>query len=468
MKQFKVFLFAAATLFANVTFALAEPILASRTALISAQGYAYGFPILLMDETFKGATGKDRVCGFGGDVNRFTHLFGRPDPDFRAVVRPNVDTLYSSAFLDLKHGPMLLDMPAVKGRYVLMALLDAWSNNFAGLGTPSHGQRSGKYLIAGPKWSGKMPSGYKRINAPTDLVWIIGRTEVRGDDDIPVVNAIQKAYQLTPLRGGLPPRSKVGCVPANQKQAPEAIVKGLKATEFFARLSALIEKYPPPQTDADMLEKLLLIGVGPKASFDVRNMRARNIKALRRGAQNAQRALDKGLKLSGAFSVWSPNPTRVPLGDYKQQYAVRAAVAQIGFGANKSEYAVYQNATQDQQKQKLNGSKIYKITFEAGALPPVDAFWSLTVYDGEGYLTPNAINRYGVGSNSGLEANSDGSVSIFLSHKKPKDVLDTNWLPTPNGTFELTLRMYAPRAEILNGSWNAPPIVENKRPFRGN
>jgi DNA sulfur modification protein DndE len=240
------------------------------TSLIATEGYAYGYPLVLMDETLAGTTGPTRACGFEGQINSFFHVFDIPGPNFRAVVRPNVDTLYSSAFLDLREGPQLLDMPAVKGRYVLMALLDAWTNNFAGLGTASHGEQPGHYLIAGPGWQGQTPAGYTRIDAPTPLVWIIGRTEVRGPDDVAAVNALQRQYRLRSLSGVPSPVDDTPCVPrTDPSQTPPAIVDALSGPDFFKRLSALMAENPPPAADEPMLRKLAPIGVGPYASSTV-------------------------------------------------------------------------------------------------------------------------------------------------------------------------------------------------------
>lgn len=428
------------------------------TSLVAAEGYAYGFPLVLMAETLAASTGPTRTCGQEGNVNEFMHLFSTPGPEFRTVVRPNVDTLYSNAFLDLRQGPQLLEMPAVSGRYVLMALLDAWSNNFAGLGTPSHGDRAGRYMIAGPGWAGPTPSGYTRVDSPTNLVWVIGRTELRGPEDAAAVNAIQRQYVLRPL-SGVRPASETTCTPRAAADTPPAMVNRLSAVEFFSRLSRLMAVYPPPAADQAMLRKLGTIGVGPGAQRDVSTMPLRTQWGLEAGKSMAQTTSDLGLTVLGRTSSWTPDPSRIPLGDYGQQHLVRYVVAQVGFGANRNDLAVYQNAIQDQQFRLLNGAqRAYSITFPAGQLPPVDAFWSVTVYDGDGYLSSNPLRRYALGSNTPLQKASDGSLTLHLSHQPPSNVPASNWLPVPDGPFEVTVRLYGPRPEILDGSWRMPPI----------
>ena len=431
--------------------------------LTGAEGYAYGYPLVLMAETLAGMTGPTRACGFEGGVNDFFHVFNIPGPDFRAVVRPNVDTLYSSAFLDLSKGPQLLDMPAVPGRYVLMALLDAWSNNFAGLGTPSHGEQAGHYMIAGPGWTGATPAGYTRVDAPTNLVWIIGRTEVRDADDVATVNAIQRQYTLSPLSGVRLPPDTSPCITRDESGTPPAIVNRLPAVDYFSRLSTLIAQNPPPAADEPMLRKLATIGVGPYATRTVSDMPARTQLGLEWGKSMAQTTARLGLKLMGKTAPWTPDPSKIPLGDYGQQYMVRYVVAQIGFGANRNDLAVYQNAIQDGQRKALNGAnQSYTITFPAGQLPPVDAFWSITVYDEDGYLVANDLHRHALNSFNKLHTNPDGSLTLHLSHQAPTGAATaapiSNWLPIPAGPFEATVRLYGPKAPVLDGSWTMPPI----------
>ncbi|MDF1762148.1 MAG: DUF1254 domain-containing protein [Oleibacter sp.] len=441
------------------------------TAAIASLGYIYGFPIVLMGETREGFTGKQRSCTLGTDINTLINVKDVPGTDFKAVVRPNVDTLYTSGMLDLSKGPQLLDIPVVSDHYILFALLDAWTNNFAGFGTQTHKDeeidKKGHYAIVGPDWMGDVPSGYEKIPSTTNLVWIIGRTEVKGKDDIPAVNAIQDQYSLTsvfPQDSGIDP-SEIQCVKDDERETPSDVVKSLSGEEFFTRLSALMIENPPPAEDAWMVSLLGNIGVGPEAKQPVQQLHAINKKALDKGIALAQGSLDTGISLLG-IGGWGPNPKNTPLGEYERRYFIRALVAQVGFGANKRDFAVYQNAKRDADNEILNGRNDYTITFAANALPPVQAFWSVTVYGDDGYLTENKISkrlgvdRYALGSNDELVKDRKGNVTIYVSHLPPRGVSLSNWLPTPRGNFQMTARFYAPEEAILENEWKMPDIVK--------
>ncbi|HBS41923.1 MAG TPA: hypothetical protein DEA26_04525 [Oceanospirillales bacterium] len=435
---------------------------------VASEGYIYGFPILLMDETRDAFIGPNRDCDNGDDVNTFHHVYDIPGPNFQAVVRPNVDTLYSSAMLNLSRSPILLDMPAVPDRYVLMALLDIWTNNFAGLGTQSHGDGEGHYFITGPNWEGgddDVPEGYIQVPSPTDFVWVIGRTEIKEGEPLQVVNDIQDQYQLRPyLNIGLEP-PQVNCT---QRKQPEEVVKDLSAREFFTRLNRLLREAPRSSLDENLLKRLALINVGPDSTATVASLNYFAQRSLEDGAYNAQSALDLVIAGLGAQRKWGPDPKMIPLGDFGDKYFIRAVVAQLGFGANRGEFAVYQNLTRDENFRLLSGDSHYTLTFPPGTEPPVRAFWSITVYNKAGFLVKNdaaealgvtGIQRYAVSSNTGLTYEPDGSLIIHMATEPPAGVPLSNWLPVPDTNFEVTLRMYDPMDPILESEWSAPMIV---------
>ena len=429
------------------------------------QGYLYGLPMVLMGETLEGFTGEERVCSLGTDINTFVNILDRPDTEFKAVVRPNVDTLYTSAMLDLTQGPQLMDMPAVSDRYVLMALMDAWSNNFAGVGTQTHGDQPGRYIIIGPQWEGDIPEGYEPIYSPTNLVWIIGRTEVRGYDDIATVNSIQRQYQLQPYGYELPDSGIDGCVPDSEKTPPIEVVLSLSGKEYFTRLSDLMARFPAPARDENMIKRLARIGVGPLAEIKVDDLSAKQLRALERGVRIGRSSINLFKSALGATG-WGPNPAIIPLGDYGKRYFIRALVAEIGFGANRGEFAVYQNANRDSKFKLLDGESDYVITFKANRMPPVNGFWSFTVYGEDGFLTSNAaaeqlgLERYAIGSYDQLEYEENGDLKLYLSTTPPEGVPLSNWLPTPQGKFQVTARYYDPDEPILKSRWKTPVIVK--------
>ena len=434
---------------------------------IASEGYIYGFPIVLMDETRDAFVGAHRDCDNGADINTFRHIYDIPDPDFRAVVRPNVDTLYSSAMLNLRQSPMLLDMPAVADRYVLMALLDSWTNNFAGLGSQSHGEGEGRYFIVGPNWAGDTPEGYERVESPTEFVWIVGRTEILDGEPLQAVNDIQDQYQLRPYITR--DRERTPRIDCKQRKQPEDSVKALTPVEFFSRLHSLLLKFPTTAFDDDMMEKLAAINVGPQANAGVSSLNYFELESLEDGVRNAQASLDlviAGLRIG---RNWGPDPKMIPLGDFEDQFFIRAVVSQIGFGANRGEFAVYQNLTRDENFGLLTGESEYTLTFTQEELPPVRAFWSITVYDKDGFLVENdavenlgitGIQKYAVSSNTGLQYEADGSLVIHIGTEPPAGAPLSNWLPVPPEDFEVTLRMYDPKDAILESEWSAPRIVK--------
>lgn len=434
--------------------------------MTAAEGYTYGYPLVLMAETRDKATGPDRICGFDSDINTFKHLYDVPDEDFRAVVRPNVDTLYSSAFLDLSEGPVVLTMPSTDDRYVLLALVDAWSNNFAGLGTPSHGTAGGTYVIAGPDWDGELPDdldlpeGAKTVSAPTDLVWIIGRTEVRDADDVEDANAVQDGFELEPTASSTSTGDGTCTDRADAVPPPDAVA-ALTGVAFMERLDALLEEQQAPAADDPMLEDLASIGVGPYATSSVEDQSAARKWAINKGTDLARSTIEASVGAMALSGGWSPDPTTVELGEYGTDYLIRAVVAQVGFGANKQEFAVYQNTATDSRSRDLDGEYAYSMTFAAGETPPVGAFWSITAYDEAGYLTANDIDRFALGSNSDLVLAEDGSLTLVFAHELPEGVSSANWLPVPDAPFELTLRMYEPDDAILEGDWTAPDVVRD-------
>lgn len=407
-------------------------------------------------------------CQPNVSVNGFGHLYQTPDSTFTTVVRPNVDTLYSSAFLDLTEGPVVVEIPPTGGRYVLTALFDAWSNNFAAVSSLSNGGGGGygddddddngaTFVIASKDWEGELPDTAKRFDSPTPWVWLLIRTEVLGVDDVPKANAIQNAMTVALLEGGTSTPVDVECPVGSP---PEAVAN-MSGVEFFSRLSSLIkEQGALLPGDEPTLRSLASIGVGPFATSSVEDLSFSEKAQLQAGAYLAQQTLDY---LSEVWSPegWSPDPT-LPVGDYGTEYLLRAIVARVGFGANRPEFAVYQNTKTDGNNLPLTGEEgsVYTITFAANEQPPVDGFWSITVYNAQLYLTENSIERYALGSNNDLVVDPDGSIVLTLSYESPEADPTrgpmANWLPIPDEPFELTLRMYAPTQAVFTKEW-APP-----------
>ena len=378
-------------------------------------------------------------------------------------MRANVDTLYSSAWLDLSKEPMVLSVPDTNGRYYMMPMLDAWTNIFASPGKRTTGTKAGHFAVTGPGWSGELPKGVQEIKSPTDMVWIIGRTQTNGPKDSAAVHKIQDGYKLTPLSAfGKPYKAPEGTLDPNvdMKTPPVVQLQKMDASAFFSRMAAVMKSNPAPASEAAIVEKLAKIGIVPGQKFDPAKLDPDFAKGLEKSVQVAMEKLDAASKETGA----PVNGWRVPpmiLGNFGSEYGVRAVVALIGLGANEPKDAVYPSAFVDGEGKPLSGANKYVLHFDKGEEPPVNAFWSVTMYTPQSFFVANPLNRYAVSSWMPFKKNADGSLDIYIQSQSPGKDKEANWLPAPEGEFNLTMRMYWPKETdptILNGSWKPPAV----------
>jgi hypothetical protein len=416
-----------------------------------------------MDITRAKTTNVAAPGGFDAPLNQFVHVRAFPDASFKDVVRANVDTLYSSAWLDLAKEPIVLSVPDTRGRYYLMPMIDAWTNIFASPGKRTTGTKAGHFAITGPGWSGTLPPGVQELKSPTNMVWIIGRTQTNGPKDYPAVHAIQDGYKLVPLSAfGKPYTAPKGEVdPAvDIKTPPVEQLKKMTTESFFDRLAQLLKANPPPASEAAVLAKLAGIGVVPGMKFDPSKLDPPVAKGLQDAFAVAMDKLEGASKETGA----PVNGWRVPpmvLGNFGTDYGTRAVVALIGLGANLPADAVYPSAFVDGDGQPLTGAHRYVLHFDKGATPPVNAFWSATMYDAQSFFVDNKINRYAVSSWMPMKRNADGSLDLYIQNDPPGKDKEANWLPAPKGEFNVTLRMYWPNdhaPSILDDSWKPAAI----------
>lgn len=388
-------------------------------------------------------------------MNQFAYIDTLATPGERIIIHPNADTLYTTAWLNLRQQPIILHVPNTVGRYYyLIPMLDAYSNEFASIGSRTTGTGEGNYAIVGPFWRGTLPEGLSGIvHAPTNMVWLIGRTLVRGESDLLNAAAITHQYLLIPLSaypnfvatGRYMPPSNVPVTPPNPDfiGAPITNSPGFSKPEFFDVLAKVALRNPPPQSQFLHASALVLDGLIHQ------NQLTPDI------VTQAQNALLNELGTIGTVqNGWSIN---LHTGNYGTDYLERAAIARFGLGANIPADAIYPSTTVDVTGNQLNGTNNYVIHFAPGQFPPVHGFWSITVYDENGFLVTNPINRYSVGSETGLVPNADGSLDILLQSAAPS-AMQSNWLPTPAGPFNLTLRLYWPDDSALNGTWVIPPV----------
>jgi hypothetical protein len=429
-----------------------------------ARAVIYGLPLVLMDITMRKTTNAVPGHQLARPVNQFAHLRAFPSASFKDVVRANVDTLYSSAFLDLSREPLVLSVPDTHGRYYLLPMLDAWTNVFATPGTRTTGNAAGTFVITGPNWSGKLPAGMRELKSPTDLAWILGRTQTNGPSDYPAVHAIQDGYTLVPLslygKPFTPPAGKSD--PAvDMKTPPVEQLQKMSATQFFTRLARLLKANPPPASEAPILEQLAKIGVRPGEDFDPAQLDPAVAKGLEQSVSVALGRLQEAQKRTGApVNGWHIPPSNV--GNFGSDYATRAIIALIAFGANLPADAVYPTTFVDADRQPLDGSKRYTLHFAKGQTPPVNAFWSLTLYDAQSFFVDNPMNRYALSSWMPLVRNADGSLDLYIQHDSPGGEKEANWLPAPAASFNVTLRMYWPKdtkPSITDGSWVPPAVM---------
>ena len=428
---------------------------------IAAEAYQFGVPLVLMDITRRKMTdGNNKEASA---QNAFAHKSSFPDANFRDVVRPNADTYYSTASLDLTKEPIILSVPNTHGRYYMMPMLDAYTNVFASPGTRTTGNGAHDFLITGPGWNGDVPANLEQIKAPTNMVWIIGRTQVNNKaDGDKVVVPLQKQYKLTSLSAWGKPYAPPAPTPdaTLSKEGPNEILAAMPVEDFFNYVNKLMVDNPPADADKPVLEKFTTIGVSPGGSFDIHKFDSATREALRKIPAELFSQAKQFSNVGQLVNGW--NPMRATQGTYGTDYQTRAMIAIAGLGANLREDAVYPNTSQDDVGNKLTGDNKYMIHFEKGNTPPANAFWSITLYDNSGYMVANALNRNAIGDRSGLKKNADGSTDIYIQKDSPGKEKESNWLPAPEGEFNLLLRVYWPKEEMLNGNWTVPGVKKIK------
>ena len=429
---------------------------------IAVDAYIYFYPLLSMDISRKTFTNVEPGKEFGkGPMNMFTNVPAYPSADFRGVVRSNFDTLYSIAWLDMTKEPAVITAPDTNGRYYLLPMLDMWTDVFASPGWRTTGTQAGNFLITPPGWNGTVPAGMSRITAPTPHVWVIGRTKTDGPPDYDAVHKIQAGYKVTMLSdwGKTPRPVEVTIDPSvDMKTPPKVQVDTMAAGKYFAYAAEVLKVEPPHITDEPILARMKKIGIERDKSFDISKLDPVVQKAVESAPQEAQRLMAWKLPtLARVANGWAMNTDTV--GVYGNYYLKRAILAQQGLGANVVEDAIYPLNLGDESGKPLDGASKYTITFEKGAAPPVNAFWSITLYDQDGFQVGNVLNRFAVSSWMPFKYNTDGSLDLYFQNESPGKDMEANWLPAPKGPFNLTMRLYAPKSEVLVGKWNPPPVT---------
>jgi hypothetical protein len=370
----------------------------------------------------------------------------------RTVGLPNNDTAYTVGTLQLAAGPRVLDVPDMGGRYYVIQLLDAYSNTFGYVGRRTTGTKAGSYVVVPPGFDGALPAGVRRIQSPTNRVWVLGRTLVRDAADLATVGPLMGGYKVTEL----------GAWTAGERQgslvfgsfptlAPVVLPTGV---DFYAKLGEILSTDPPPKRDACAVRAFTRAGIAAGAAPAGKAVAAAPAAAARIMRRAERRANRFGARRNSGWLL--PGPY---VGAYGRNYLGRAVIAMAALGANTRPETVYPLAVADAKGRALSGRHRYVVRFPRGQLPPADAFWSLTMYGADRYLVPNPIDRYAIGDRTqGLRRGRDGSLTIHIQRARPSGVAAANWLPAPGGRFRLALRIYEPRRSALTGRWLPPPV----------
>jgi len=444
---------------------------------LAADAALYALPLVIMDltrEEMNLLTQKliPETAAPDAPYNRFFHMQALSNASSRTVVLPNVDTIYSVAWLDLTAEPVLMRMPPSNGRYFMIQCMDAWTNVFTDPGVRTLGNNGATYAIVGPGWRGRLPEGVTRIQAPTRMVWILGRVYVRDQADLPGALVYQKQLDIRPLSrlndaafGSVYPDPKS---PTVKRPVMMDILRKTASGAFFERFMKLTVANPAATQDAQFIKEVLDplgLSVGKPGAW--KGIDFVNRCALAAGLKLVLHRLGNRSSIEQNNMVtpsgWSRPDGTFPMGSYGTNYRVRGAIAVWALGANLRADAIYLNASTDGSGKRLEGSLKYTLTFGADGTPPARGFWSITLYDDDGYLIENPIGKYAIKSGDNPVHESDGSLIFYLQPDDPGSARRANWLPTPAGkTYKLILRAYWPTELMLEGRWITPPVLPVK------
>ena len=422
--------------------------------------YIYGYPALLMDINRRMHTAAPYPSARSAPVNQFAHERFLPELRETSIAHAQADCLKSSAWLDVSKEPVVLTVPRIN-RYHLFSFFSGWYEIFGSISPRTATTQGEHFGFAGPHWTGKLPAGVKRVTAPTETIWIDGCFAVDGAEDIELVHRLQDQCRLTPLNEwGTPPmqhsfpfRSDV-----DQKAPPEEQIDKLDARAFFTRLSSLLQRNPPQLHDNAIVADFAHIGFFPGQDFEFEMLPPHTTLAMHSAVPAAQIriATAKTAGRNASFNSWS---LRIHPGSYQTNYLERATAARSSVAAALAEDLVCFRTVMDQTGEPLTGAKQYVIHFPPNLTPPVNAFWSITMYESQDRLVPNSIHRHVIGDRDRLRHNPDNSLSIYIQHDWPGADKDSNWLPAPRDHFNLALRMYWPKLDVLSEGWRPPAVA---------
>jgi hypothetical protein len=430
---------------------------------IAEEAYIYGYPLVTMEYTRRVMTNVAQPEGTHAPMGHLVRLREYPTAKFRDVTAPNADTLYTTAFIDVTKEPYVLSLPDADDRYYLFPMLDGWTNVFQVPGKRTTGTGPQKYAITGPGWVGTLPVGVTEYKSPTGIVWILGRIYCTGTpEDYAAVHKMQDEVSLVPLSSyGKPNTPTAGKVDpkVDMKMAVREQVNNLSTAEYFQLLADLMKDNPPAEADAALAANMAQLGIVPGQPFNFDALDADVKTSLQDVPKQAFAKIMEHFKTAGKDEDGWVFTTKT--GEYGTEYLQRALITAIGLGANRPQDAVYPTSEVDAAGKPYSGANIYVMHFEKGDLPPVDGFWSLTMYNGEYFFVDNPLNRYTLSARDKLKENADGSVDLYIQHENPGPGKESNWLPAPKDKFILMMRLYWPKEtppSLLDGTWSIPAV----------
>lgn len=474
--------------------------------------YIYGYPLITLDMARKQQTNVQQADEQHAPMGQMINMREYLPIDNHCCAAPNADTLYTMAWFDVYEEPWVLTVPEISDRYYIIPLLDGFSEVIKVVSSINDGSKAQTFAITGPGWSGKLPEGVIQVESKTAMVWLLGRIYSTGTaDDYKVVNEIQDQFEVVPLSAyGKSYTPPPGIVDPNfdMKTAVRTQVNSMDVYEYFKYLAHLLKTNPPKPEDAAMVDKLVKIGLVPGQDFNPSKLSeldaitTETIPDVAHGKMGEKSDVVKwshftqGVGVAGDHDfdtnklglldqkliklapkigllkmalLLKQQPTTngwlyftKGVGNWAGEYDLRGMANLLGPGWNRPVDAVYPISMKDANGDAYDGAKYnYVLHFEKGALPPVEGFWSLTMYDKDLFFVPNPIDRYTLSQRDHFVSNKDGSIDMYIQTDSPGQDRESNWLPAPRGEFKLVLRVYGPSKtppSILDGSWRPPPV----------
>lgn len=441
--------------------AAAHALTVQEARAIAKEAYVYGFPMVDSYRVQYSYNIDRSGPEFKAPMNELSNTARVFTPDDKAIQTPNSDTPYSFIGMDLRAEPMVLTVPAIeKSRYFSVQLVDAYTFNFAYLGSRATGNGGGSYLVAGPNWRGSKPPGIKAvIRSETQFVNAIYRTQLFGADDLENVKKIQAGYKAQPLSAYLG-KPAPAAAPAVDFPKPLSAADERTSPEFFNLLNFVLGFTPTHPSEKALMARFAKLGIGAGKHFDFAALSPELQQAVKDGMADAWKSNEATRAQLDTHKLGSGDlfGTRAYL---KNNYQYRMTAAVAGIYGNSKDEAIYPALALDSQGQRVDGSHRYTLRFAPGQLPPVNAFWSITMYRlPESLLVANPINRYLINSPMlpQLKKDADGGLTIFVQNASPGADKEANWLPAPQGPFVAALRLYWPKKEALSGQWKPPQL----------